>query len=92
MPDNETVLVKEQQPVNVFIADGNMQAEMIISTLKDNGIMAYGQDLGDAGFASVRYGMGRGIDDRIAIIVPSDKADNAKQVIKEMGLEQNVTH
>ena len=35
---------------------------------------------------------GRGIDDRIAIIVPSDKADNAKQVIKEMGLEQNVTH
>ena len=44
MSDNETVLVKEQQPVNVFIADGNMQAEMIISTLKDNGIMAYGQD------------------------------------------------
>ena len=87
MPGNETVLVKEQQPVNVFIADGNMQAEMIISTLKDNGIMAYGQDLGDAGFASVRYGMGRGIDDRIAIIVAIDKADSAKQVIKEMGLE-----
>lgn len=59
MPDNEAVLVKEQQPVNVFIADGNMQAEMIISTLKDNGIMAYGQDLEDAGFASVRYGMGK---------------------------------
>ena len=87
MPGNETVLVKEQQPVNVFIADGNMQEEMIISTLKDNGIMAYGQDLGDAGFASVRYGMGRGIDDRIAIIVAIDKADSAKQVIKEMGLE-----
>ena len=92
MPDNDAVLVKGQQTVNVFIAGGNMQAEMIISTLKDNGIMAYGQDLGDAGFASVRYGMGRGIDDRIAIIVPSDKADNAKQVIKEMGVEQNVTH
>lgn len=92
MPGNEAVLVKEQQPVNVFIADGNMQAEMIISTLKDNSIMAYGQDLGDAGFASVRYGMGRGIDDRIAIIVPSNKADSAKQVIKEMGLGQNVTH
>lgn len=69
MPHNEVVLVKEQQPVNVFIADGNMQAKMIISTLKelkDNGIMAYGQDLGDIGFASVRYGMGRGLDDRIA--------------------------
>lgn len=91
MADNEAVLVKEQQSVNVFMADGNMQAEMIISTLKDNGIMAYGQDLGDAGFASVRYGMGRGIDDRIAIVVASEKADSAKQVIKEMGLEQNVT-
>ena len=64
-----------------------MQAEMIISTLKDNGIMAYGQDLGDAGFASVRYGMGRGIDDRIAIIVPCDKADEAMNVITGMGLD-----
>lgn len=87
MEDNEAILVKEQQSVNVFIADGNMQAKMIISTLKDNGIIAYGQDLGDAGFASVRYGMGRGIDDRIAIVVASEKADSAKQVIKEMGLE-----
>lgn len=79
MPNNETV--------NVFIADGNMQAEMIISTLKDNGIMAYGQDLGDAGFASVRYGMGRGINDRIAIIVSSDKVDEAMNVITGMGLD-----
>ena len=84
-------MVKEQQCVNIFIADGNMQAQMIISALKDNGIMSYGQDLGDAGFASVRYGMGRGIDDRIAIIVAREKADNAMQVIKEMGLGQNVT-
>ncbi len=87
MADNEAILVKGQQSVNVFIADGNMQAKMIISTLKDNGIIALGQDLGDAGFASVRYGMGRGIDDRIAIVVASEKADSAKQVIKEMGLE-----
>ena len=91
MTGNEPVLMEAQQPVDIFIADGNMQAEMIIRTLKDNGIKAYGKDLGDAGFVSVRYGMGRGIDDRIAIIVASDKADSAKQVIKEMGLEQNVT-
>ena len=75
----------------MFTADGNLQANMIIHTLKNNGIAAYGQDLGDAGFASVRYGMGRGIDDRVAIIVASDKADWAKQVIKEMGLEKNAT-
>lgn len=87
MTVHEAVLDKKQQPVNIFIADGNMQAEMILDTLKSNGIMAYRQDLGDAGFASVRYGMGRGIDDRVAIIVLSDKADNALQVIREMGLE-----
>lgn len=84
---NESIPIKEQLPVKVFIADGNMQAEMIIRTLKENGIAAYGQDLGDAGFASVRYGMGRGIDDRIAIMVSRDKADSAIQVTKEMGLE-----
>ena len=86
MEGNAPVLMKEQQPIDIFIADGNMQAEMIIRALKDNGIIAYGKDFGDAGFASVRYGMGRGIDDRIAIIVTSDKADSAKQIIREMGL------
>ncbi|MED9965220.1 MAG: DUF6773 family protein [Blautia sp.] len=75
------------QPVNIFIADGNMQAEMILNTLKENGIMAYTQDLGDAGFASVRYGMGRGMDDRIAIFVAKDKAECALQVINGMGLK-----
>ena len=40
MADNEELLAKEQQPVSIFIADGNMQAEMIISTLKAKGIMA----------------------------------------------------
>ena len=85
--ENKTVPDEEQQVVSVFVADGNMQANMIISTLKDNGIMSYGQDLGDAGFAAVRYGMGRGVDDRVAIIVASDNAERAKQVIKGMGLE-----
>lgn len=75
------------QPVNIFIADGNMQAEMILNTLKENGIMAYTQNLGDAGFASVRYGMGRGMDDRIAIFVAGDKAECALQVINGMGLK-----
>lgn len=84
---NATMETAEQKVVNVFIADGNMQANMIINTLKNNGIMAYGQDLGDAGFASVRYGMGRGIDDRVAIIVASEKADQANLIIREMGLE-----
>ncbi len=76
-----------QQPVNIFISDGNMQAEMILNTLKENGIMAYTQDLGDAGFASVRYGMGRGMDDRVEIFVAKDKAECALQVINGMGFK-----
>lgn len=76
----------ERQPVSIFTADGNMQAEMIISTLKENGIEAYGQDLGDAGFASVRYGMGRGMYDRVSIYVAVGQRDCALQVIKELGL------
>ena len=59
---------------------------MIIRTLKENGIEAYGQDLGDAGFASVRYGMGRGIDNRVAIYVAALQRDHALQVVKELGL------
>lgn len=57
---------------------------MIINVLKDNGIPAYKQDLGDAGFASVRYGMGRGIDNRISIYVPQEKRDLALKLIEEI--------
>lgn len=78
---------KETDCVSVFTADGTTQAEMILHTLKENDVLAYGQDLGDAGFASVRYGMGRGIDDGIAILVPRDQSGRAIQIIKEMGFE-----
>lgn len=76
-----------EQPVNIFVADGNMQAEMILNALKENEIMAYTQDLGDAGFASVRYGMGRGMDDRVAIFVAKANAEGALQVIYGLGLK-----
>lgn len=76
----------KKDPVSIFTADGAMQAEMILSTLKENGIQAYGQDLGDAGFVSARCGMARGIDDRVAIYVAAPQRDHALQVIKELGL------
>lgn len=76
---------EESFPVTVFTADGNMQAEMIIEALKNEDIMAYMQKKGDAGLAAVRYGMGRGFDDRVEIIVSSDKAEDAMQVLEGMG-------
>ena len=50
---------QETEPVEIFIADGNLQADMMIDVLKQKGIPAYKKDLGNAGFTSVRYGMGR---------------------------------
>ncbi|MDD2958016.1 MAG: helix-turn-helix domain-containing protein [Lachnospiraceae bacterium] len=78
--------LKEVQPMNIFTADGNMQADMILEALKKNDIAAYKQDLGDAGLASVRYGMGRGHNDSVSIFVSSEKAEEALMIIKEMGL------
>lgn len=86
-----SVKSQERQPVNILIADGNMQADMVIETLKENGIPAYKQDLGDAGFAAARYGMGRGNDDRIAVLVACDKAGHAMNILKEMGLNVSNT-
>lgn len=76
---------EESFPVTVFTADGNMQAEMLIEALKNENIMAYMQKKGDAGLVAVRYGMGRGFDDRVEIIVSSDKAEDAMQVLEGMG-------
>lgn len=77
------------KPVQLYIADGNLQADMIVEALKNNNIRSYKQDLGDAGFAAARYGMGRGIDDKVAIFVPAGKESDARIVIEEMGLSQN---
>lgn len=78
---------KEVHLMSIFTADGNVQADRIVEALKENGIIACKQDLGDAGFASVRYGMGRGLDDRVAIYVAEEKADEAMRVLKEMETE-----
>lgn len=77
-------MIPKDPPLAVFVANGTLEADMIINVLKDNGIPAYKQDLGDAGFASVRYGMGRGIDNRISIYVPQEKRDLALKLIEEI--------
>ena len=77
---------QEIPPANIYVADGTIQAEMILEALKQNGIPAYKQDLGDAGFASVRCGIARGIDDRIAIFVPEEMAEKGQRVLEEMGI------
>lgn len=82
----KTSIAEKVEPVNFFVADGNMQADMIIEALKQNDIAAYKQDMGDAGFASVRYGMGRGLNDGVMIFVSSENVNEALTVVKDMGL------
>lgn len=75
---------QETEPVEIFIADGNLQADMMIDVLKQKGIPAYKKDLGNAGFTSVRYGMGRVGDDRVAICVAEENADKARSILDGM--------
>lgn len=70
----------------VFIADGNMQADMVAETLAGKGIPSCRQELGDAGFAAARYGMGRGVDGRIVLLVPEERAQEAAGIVEGMGL------
>lgn len=79
-------MARDVPPVKIFTAEGNMQADMVIEALKNNGIPAYKQDMGDAGFASVRYGMGRGLNDSTAIFVAGESVGDALKVIHEIGL------
>lgn len=83
---HQTKNVNTVEPVSIFTADGTMQADMVIDALKRNGIAAYKQDVCDASFSSMRYGMGRGIDDRVLVFVANEKADDAIKVISELKL------
>lgn len=77
---------KHTVPVEIFIADGSLQADMLVDVLKQEGIAAYKQDLGNAGFTAVRYGMGRIGDDRVAVYVADDRAEEARRVVERMGM------
>ncbi len=70
----------------VFTADGTMQADMVAEALAGEGIPSCRQELGDAGFAAARYGMGKGADGRIVVLVPEERAQEAAGIVEGMGL------
>ncbi len=77
---------ENNEVINIYIANGNLEANMIVEALKNSGIASYKQDMGDAGFVSVRYGMARGLDDRVAIFISSKNKNAAIEVLEGMGL------
>ena len=43
-------MMKEHEAVKIFTTVDNLQAEMILASLKEHNIPAYKKDLGNAGF------------------------------------------
>ena len=73
----------ENEIVKIFTAQDNLQAEMILTTLKDNDIPAYKQDLGNAGIMNVYGGNSKG---GAEIFVSAISAEKAIEILKGMGL------
>ena len=58
----------------------------LAEALAGEGIPSCRQELGDAGFAAARYGMGKGADGRIVVLVPEERAQEAAGIVEGMGL------
>ena len=72
--------------VKIYTAQDNFQADMILAALQDNGIPAYKQELGNAGFVTVYFGYGMGWAD---IYVADVNQERALEVLESIGLGEN---
>lgn len=68
----------------IFSAQDNIQAEMIIETLKNNQIPALKKDLGASGIMNIYAGNSMNGED---IFVAKQNVQRAKQILQEIGLE-----
>ena len=73
----------ELKIVKIFTAQDNIQAEMIIDTLKDNNISALKEDLGNAGLLNLYGGNSQSGEN---IYVSADNAEKSKEILISMGL------
>ena len=76
-------MVVEQKLIKLFTANDNLQAEMIISTLKDNDIPALKEDLGNAGLMNLYGGNSKYGEN---IYVAENNYAKAKDILSNMGL------
>ena len=76
-------MVVEQKLIKLFTANDNLQAEMIISTLKDNDIPALKEDLGNAGLMNLYGGNSKYGEN---IYVAENNYAKAKGILSNMGL------
>lgn len=73
----------ESKLIKIFAAQDNIQAEMIVDTLKDNNIAAIKEDLGNAGLMNLYSGNSRAGEN---IYVMKDDMEAAEEILIGMGL------
>lgn len=73
----------EHECIKLFTAQDNIQAKMIISTLKENHIFAIKEELGNAGLMNLYGGNSRAGEN---IYVVKEDAEKAAEILAGMGL------
>ena len=73
----------EQKISKIFTTHDNIQAEMIINTLKDNNISSFKEDLGNSGIMNL-YG-GNSLSGENIYVSVAD-VEKAKDILVSMGL------
>lgn len=73
----------EQKIAKIFTTQDNIQAEMIINTLKENDISAFKEDLGNAGIMNLYGGNSQSGKNIYVSVVDAEKA---KEILVNMGL------
>ena len=75
----------EQKISKIFTTHDNIQAEMIINTLKDNNISSFKEDLGNSGIMNL-YG-GNSLSGENIYVSVAD-VEKAKDILVSMGLAE----
>ncbi|MBD5494250.1 MAG: DUF2007 domain-containing protein [Lachnospiraceae bacterium] len=75
----------EQKISKIFTTHDNIQAEMIINTLKDNNISSFKEDLGNSGIMNL-YG-GNSLSGENIYVSVAD-VEKAKDILVSMGLTE----
>ncbi|MFR5601355.1 MAG: DUF6506 family protein [Lachnospiraceae bacterium] len=79
--------MSEVKTVKIFTAEDSIQAEMLLDTLKNNGVPAYKQAAGPGGFMTVYGGNAKSGEE---IYVAEENEEKAMEILTDIGLFQEM--
>ena len=77
----------EKNEIRVYTAQDSLQADMILETLRSNGIPAYKKDLGYAAIMNIYGGNSNGGEE---IYVAEENREKAAEILEGMGYDLKV--